>query len=133
MRKQSKVLRVKVGLGRAPLVRSTPSGDGLLSEAAWAAIARSLRLSGRELEITRGVFDNLTDGALAANLRISEHTVHTHLHRLFGKLRVTTRVQVVVRVMQELLLLTLSEVCDLPPICRHHANGCCPMADPDQA
>jgi hypothetical protein len=31
------------------------------------------------------------------------------------------------------LLLTLSEACDLPPICRHHANGCCPMADPDQA
>lgn len=113
--------------GRATPPRGATLGAAVLSDVAWAEIARSLKLAGRELQITRGVFDNLTEGAIAANLGISEHTIHTHLHRLFGKLRVTTRVQVVVRVMQELLMLTVSEASDLPPICRHRANGCCPV------
>jgi ATP/maltotriose-dependent transcriptional regulator MalT len=87
-----------------------------------------LKLSARELETVRGVFDNLKEDAIACNLGVSEHTIHTHLHRLFSKLRVTTRTQMVVRIMQELLLLTLSKGGSLPSICRHRANGRCPMA-----
>jgi DNA-binding CsgD family transcriptional regulator len=79
-----------------------------LSEAAWTEIARSLKLTKRELEMTRGVFDNLTESAVAADLGISEHTAHIHLNHLFKKLRATTRVQVVLCVMHELLILTLS-------------------------
>lgn len=101
----------------------------MLSEKAWAEIERSLKLSGRELQITRGVFDNLTEGAIAANLCISEHTIHEHLNRLFKKLRVTTRGQMIVRVMHEFLFLTLSETSDLPPLCRNRANGRCPTQD----
>lgn len=104
-------------------------GASLLTDTAWSEIARSLKLSARELEIARGVFDNLTEDAIAGNLRVSENTIHTHLHRLFGKLRVTTRTQMVVRIMQELLVLTLSDAGCLPPICRHRVNGCCPMED----
>lgn len=115
--------------GRATPPRGATLGAAVFSEAAWAEIARSLKLAGRELEITRGVFDNLIEGAIAANLRISEHTVHAHLNRLFKKLRVTTRVQLVLRVTQELLILTLSEASDLPPICRNRANGRCSMQD----
>lgn len=89
--------------------RTVPPSTGLLSNLAWAEVGRSLKLSARELEITRGVFDNLTEGAIAGNLGVSENTIHTHLHRLFSKLRVTTRTQMVVRIMQELLMLTLSE------------------------
>lgn len=104
-------------------------GAALLSDIAWAEIARSLKLSPRELDIVRGVFDNLKEDAIAGNLGVSENTIHTHLHRLFGKLRVTTRTQMVVRTMQELLILTLSEGGSLPPICRHRANGRCQMKD----
>jgi DNA-binding CsgD family transcriptional regulator len=107
--------------------RRAPLGAAVLSDATWAAIARSLNLSRRELELTRGVFDNLTERAISAALGISEHTAHIHLDRLFKKLRVTTRSQVVLRVMHELLLLTLSAAGDLPPICRSRANGCCPL------
>jgi DNA-binding NarL/FixJ family response regulator len=106
-----------------------PVGATLLSDIAWSAIARSLKLSARELEIVRGVFDNLKEDAIAGKLGSSEHTIHTHLHRLFGKLRVTTRTQMVVRIMQELLILTLSDGGSLPSICRHRANGRCPMED----
>ena len=105
-----------------------PIGAALLSDVAWSEIARSLKLSARELETVPGVFDNLKEDAIAGNLGVSEHTIHTHLHRLFSKLRVTTRTQMVVRIMQELLLLTLSEGGSLPSICRHRANGRCPMA-----
>lgn len=104
-------------------------GAAVLSAAAWTEIARSLSLTPRELEMTRGVFDNLTEVAIAADLGISEHTAHVHLNHLFKKLHVTTRAQVILCVMQELLQLTISDTSVLPPICRQHANGRCPLQD----
>jgi len=111
---------------RKPL-RSRPAivGAAMFSAVAWAEISRSLGLSPREMEIAHGVFDNLTEGAIAANLHLSEHTVHAHLNRLFRKLRATTRVQMVLRITSELLILTLSNDSQLPPICRNRANGRC--------
>lgn len=126
--------RRKSPVGKMPcdgtaLSRAVPLGAGVLSDIAWTEIARSLKLSGRELQIARGVFDNLTEGAIASDLCISEHTVHMHLNRLYKKLRVTTRAQTVLRVMHELLFLTISESSCLPAICRNRANGRCPMQD----
>jgi DNA-binding CsgD family transcriptional regulator len=56
---------------------------------------RSLKLSGRELQIVRGVFDDYTELAIAKNLNISPHTIHTHCERLYHKLAVTDRVKLV--------------------------------------
>jgi DNA-binding CsgD family transcriptional regulator len=120
---------VKIPRVDGTLPHNTPAGASLLSEVAWAEVARSLKLSAREVEIIQAVFDNLKEDAIAVNLGSSEHTIHTHLHRLFGKLRVTTRAQMVVRIVQELLILTLSEGSSLPSICRRRANGRCPMQD----
>lgn len=53
--------------------RAAPQGASLLSDVVWLEVGRSLNLSARELEIMRGVFDNLTEGAIAARLGISEH------------------------------------------------------------
>lgn len=107
--------------------RARSVGATLLTDLAWSEIARSLALSARELEITRGVFDNFTEGAIAGNLGISEHTIHTHLRRLFAKLGVTTRTELVICVTQELVRLTLTETGSLPPICRYRIRGRCPM------
>jgi DNA-binding NarL/FixJ family response regulator len=85
---------------------STPSGAGMLSERAWAAIAESYRLSPREMQIIRGIFDNHTEHGIAAALGISKHTIHTYLTRIFRKLDATTRTQVVLRVMEQFLALT---------------------------
>jgi DNA-binding CsgD family transcriptional regulator len=104
-------------------------GAGVLSDTAWSEIKCSLGLSGRELEITRGIFDNLTEGAIAADLCISEHTVHMHLNRLYRKIQVSTRTQIVLRVLHEFLLLTALESSCLPPICRNRAKGRCPIQD----
>ena len=111
-------------------IKSRLLGSDMLSDRVWSEIARSLNLSARELQITRGIFDNLTERAIAANLRISENTVHSHLNRLFKKIRITTRVQVVLRIMDELLSLTISQTGSLPPICRNRAHGRCPMQTP---
>jgi DNA-binding NarL/FixJ family response regulator len=104
-----------------------PVGAALLTEAAWLEVARSLKLSEHEVEIAREVFDNLKEDAMAGDLGISEYTVHTHIHRLFVKLRVTTRTQMVLRIIAEWLTLILSEAVSLPSICRQRVRGRCPL------
>ena len=86
---------------RSGQIRKT-LGSNLLSDHAWTEIGRSLKLSVRELEIARGVFNNQIESAIAQNLAISSHTVHTHLNRLFKKLWVTTRTELILTVINEL-------------------------------
>jgi len=92
---------VKVARGRPPV------GSALLSEDQWSEITRAVRLSGRELQIVRGVFDNDTEHAIAADLGIADCTVHTHFDRLYSKLAVATRVELVLRIMETGLHLKL--------------------------
>ena len=103
----------------------------MLSERAWHEIGAQLDLTKRELQIVQGVFDNLTKTGIARRLKISHHTVHTHLNRLFKKLTVTTRTEVVLRIVEQMITLTLSDTGVLPPICpRHHTGRCCLHAPP---
>ena len=102
-------------------------GAGLLCEPAWIAIAHSLGLSHRELQIVRGVFDDATEHAIAAGLGSSPHTVHTHFERLHHKLGVQTRAQIILRVFQEFLALSLCPGGKLDPICGTWASGNCPL------
>jgi DNA-binding CsgD family transcriptional regulator len=62
-----------------------------------------LDLHGRQLEIVRGIFNDQTEFALAADLGISPHTVHTYWERVRMKLSARTRVEMVVVVMREYL------------------------------
>lgn len=99
----------------------------MFPEQAWRVIARSLQLSARELQIVRGVFDDRTDCAIAADIGISPHTVHTHFDRLHHKLAVADRVGLVVRIMNEFLLLTVAPESILPSICANRTAGRCPL------
>jgi len=102
-------------------------GTAVFSEQAWREIARSLKLSGQELRIVRGMFDDCTEGTIAANLKISPHTVHTHCERLYRKLAVTGRLKLVLRIMDEFLALTAAPGSGLPPVCANFAPGRCPL------
>ena len=94
-----------------------PAGSTVLSDLAWNEVARSLRLSPRELQILRGMFDNATESTIAAGLGLSPHTVHSHLNRLFRKLSVSTRSELVVRVWQEWKVLTTTpDGCSRSPL-----------------
>ncbi|MGD0744886.1 MAG: helix-turn-helix transcriptional regulator [Verrucomicrobiota bacterium] len=99
----------------------------MFSEQAWKEIARSLKLSGRELQILRDVFDDQTEFTIAANLGVSPHTIHTHCERLYRKLGVSDRVKLVLRVMDEFLALTATPGTVLPPVCANFAIGRCPL------
>ncbi len=113
--------------GRAGRRRRRGANAAMFSGTAWKAIGQSLELSGRELEIVHGVFEDRTEYAIATELNISRHTVHTHVERLHHKLRVTNRVQLVLRVMDEFLGLTVSPQTKLPPVCANWQAGVCPL------
>ncbi|MBI5864721.1 MAG: helix-turn-helix transcriptional regulator [Planctomycetes bacterium] len=99
----------------------------MLPECAWRKIAQSLRLSGRESAIARAVFDDRKEAAIAAVLNISPHTVHTHFERLYRKLAVSDRLQLVLRILREFLTLTVAPRTALQPICQIRSAGRCPL------
>ncbi|HVM61995.1 MAG TPA: helix-turn-helix transcriptional regulator [Verrucomicrobiae bacterium] len=103
------------------------SGSALFSDQTWTEIARSLRLSPREAQILHGVFDDRTELAIAADLNISPHTVHSHVERLYHKLDVADRVGLILLVISEFLRLTAAPGSRLPPLCASRAAGLCPL------
>lgn len=88
------------GQARARLVRRGSPGYDLLSGNEWERAVRDLNLSGREQEIARAIFDDRTESSIAEKLGISPHTVHTHVERLYRKLGVGSRTQLILRVVQ---------------------------------
>jgi DNA-binding CsgD family transcriptional regulator len=107
--------------------RRCPSGAAMFSEQAWETIGRSLKLSARELQIVREVFNDRTEFAIANNLNLSPHTVHTHCERLYHKLAVSSRVKLVLRVTNEFIALTFTPESDLPPIYAKQTAGRYPL------
>ena len=76
-------------------------GQHVFSGHEWQFIASHLDLSPRELQIVGGIFDDKKELTIAAELGISSNTVHTHLSRLYHKLGVTSRVDLVVHFFAE--------------------------------
>ena len=73
-----------------------------LPERSWQSIVSTLGLSDREAQVASLILgDDCREDAMAASLSISPHTVHTHLERLYRKLRVTSRCQVVSRIFEQ--------------------------------
>ena len=70
---------------------------------AWKTIAKSLGLSPRELQIIQAIFDDRKELAIAHELTISVHTVHTHLERLYRKLGVSSRLGLFLSILSEYL------------------------------
>lgn len=103
-------------------------GAAIFSEQVWSRIARALNLSGRELQIVHGVFDDKTDLAIAGTIGISPHTVHTHFSRLHRKLGLATRCQIMVHIMREFIALASSPEGGLPPLCGRRTAKDCPLA-----
>src|SRR5258708_10092060 len=74
-----------------------------------AVDARGLNLlSKRELEVVHNLAAGLTNREIAQHLGLSQHTVKNHLFRIFDKLGVSSRI--------ELLFLTLSQNTATPPL-----------------
>jgi DNA-binding NarL/FixJ family response regulator len=75
-------------------------------------------LSKREMEVVRSLSEGLTNREIADRLGLSQHTIKNYLFRVFDKLGVSSRV--------ELLFMTLSQARPqslLPSLLAHPANG----------
>lgn len=106
--------------------RDAPDSE-FLSAQAWECLAARLSFSARELEIARAILDDKKELAIARQLGISPHTVHTHLERLYHKLGVTSRVELVVHIARRHLELVSQTDSPLPPLCGNRAAGRCPL------
>ena len=74
-------------------------GRKVLSDDEWSLFKSRSPLSNREIEVVCGVFDDMGESRIAIDLAISRHTVNTHIRRIYRKLGVRTRVQLVISVM----------------------------------
>jgi len=57
-------------------------------------------LTPRETEIAQLVADGLRNKEIARALNISEGTVKMHLHNIYGKLKISSRLQLALRIQQ---------------------------------
>ena len=76
-------------------------GQGVFGPAEWRSLAAALNLSPRECGIVRSVFDGASEKDTAGHLGLSPHTVHTYLWRVYRKLHVQSREELLVRVFAE--------------------------------
>lgn len=82
-------------------------GQSVFMPAEWRALAAGLGLSPREAGIVRAVFDGASEKRIAERIGLSPHTVHTYLWRIYRKLHVQSREELLVRVFAEFRSLPL--------------------------
>ena len=72
-------------------------------------------LSKRELEVVRSLAEGLSNREIAERLGLSQHTIKNYLFRVFDKLGVSSRL--------ELLFMTLSNAARFAPAAAENSNG----------
>lgn len=85
----------------APRTAGNGVGQGVFLPREWRSLALALGLSPREAGIVRAVFDGATEKRIAQRIGLSPHTVHTYLWRIYRKLHVQSREELLVRVFAE--------------------------------
>ena len=88
LRKRWEFLRLGAG--------GASSSNHFLQDEDWKAISGLLDLSSRESDIARLLVMNHSEQDVAIRLNISVHTVHTHLGRMYRKLVVTSRCELII-------------------------------------
>jgi DNA-binding CsgD family transcriptional regulator len=88
---------------------SASPGHSLFSASDWLHLRAALGLSTRELQIVQRVFEDQKEEAMAAGMGISPHTVNTYMQRLYRKLHVCSRTQLIVRLMATHLALAIED------------------------
>ncbi len=84
------------------LPRITWNGEpasACLSHEQWEAIAFSLDLSHQQERIVRSIVDGLHEREIGQEMRISTYTVHSHVVRMYQKIGVASRTELMVRIL----------------------------------
>ncbi|MEE9128903.1 MAG: LuxR C-terminal-related transcriptional regulator [Phycisphaerales bacterium] len=71
-------------------------GSSIFSNKEWDELECDLKLSPRTLQLVQGIFDDKTEEGIADDLRISVHTVHAYLIRVYRRFGVCSRGQLLV-------------------------------------
>ncbi len=71
-------------------------GSLIFSKKEWQVLRRDLKLSPRAMQLVRGIFDDQTEEAIADDMSISVHTVHSYFTRIYQRLGVCSREQLLV-------------------------------------
>jgi DNA-binding NarL/FixJ family response regulator len=79
----------------------TGLGQNVFAPKEWRLLGKALGFSPRESGIVRAVFDGASEKRIAEQLGLSPHTVHTYLWRVYRKLQVNSREELLVRVFAE--------------------------------
>jgi DNA-binding CsgD family transcriptional regulator len=77
-----------------------PKGVHFLSQDVWMRLSARLSLTRRESQIVYLLTANHTEEAVGTILVISSHTVHSHVERLYRKLQVQSRSELMIRVFE---------------------------------
>ncbi len=77
--------------------------SSIFSNKEWDELLGDLNLSSRALELIRGIFDDQTEEGIAYDLRISVHTVHSYLIRVYQRFGVSSREQLLVYIFGQYL------------------------------
>ncbi|MGA2065685.1 MAG: helix-turn-helix transcriptional regulator [Thermoguttaceae bacterium] len=64
----------------------------------WQSIGCRLRLPRRQLQVLQQIFGDTKEATIAARLGISPNTVRTYVRRLYGKVGVNSRLELVLAV-----------------------------------
>lgn len=73
-------------------------GSSIFSNKEWDELLDGLNLSSRALQLIKGIFDDKTEEGIAYDLRISVHTVHSYLIRVYQRFGISSREQLIVYV-----------------------------------
>ncbi len=79
------------------------SNDTLFSNERWSELAKVLGFSARQGQVARCLTLGMSDRQIATELELSEHTVRTHLSRIYQKLNVQDRMELVLLVFRQFL------------------------------
>ena len=71
-------------------------GSLIFSKNEWQVLGRDLKLSPRALQLVRGIFDAQTAEAIADDMSISVHTVHSYRARIYQRFGVCSQKELLV-------------------------------------
>lgn len=71
------------------------NAPGFLGAEAWSDFVRDSGLSAREAQVAAGILEGMSAKGIARTLGISFHTVNTHTKRLFRKVEISRRSELI--------------------------------------
>lgn len=91
---------LKAGVSHGVGVES-PDNNGVFSQVEWSELSTKLGLSPRQSQVANLLLMGFADKQIAAKLDISTHTLRTYLDRMFTKMDVSDRCELLVHIFKE--------------------------------